>query len=142
MVNLDDIVQVVAGSTPHLCPQHEHKDVLCWGKGWDYQLGTGTNADQSNRPVAATTVTEDIVQIATGGWHTCALTTEGKVLCWGATGMDGWGMASTQEIMEIVSHPCQCRQGRVGFDKYRANCCRNSFHLCPYSSGRSRVLGV
>ena len=89
---LDDIVQVSVGRA-HSCALNDQKNVLCWGAGSDYQLGTGTS-DQANRPVAATTVSEDIIQIATGGWHTCALTAEGKVLCWGSTGNGRLGHGS------------------------------------------------
>ena len=86
---LSGIVQISQSSASnHTCALTVEGGVVCWGKGGDGQLGNGYNTDK-NYPVdvvASGTVTTPlggIVQITTGGTHTCAITKEGGVKCWG-----------------------------------------------------------
>ena len=88
---LEDIVQITSGEN-HTCALGVSGSVKCWGDGTSGQLGNGGTSDLDN-PVAVTVDTdnnwlEGIVQISSGADHTCVLTTEGTVLCWGE-GEDG-----------------------------------------------------
>ena len=62
--------------------------VKCWGLGNDGQLGNKGNGDK-DAPVDVVTSSSDtdplmnIVQVSLGVNHTCALTAEGTVKCWG-----------------------------------------------------------
>ena len=90
---LDDIVQVSAGRW-HSCALTSGGNIKCWGDANKGQLGNGSTANSSTAnsswPVyvieedGSSNTLDNIVQIAAGVFHTCALTTEGGVKCWGA----------------------------------------------------------
>ena len=79
----------VKGGIEHTCALTSEGTVKCWGKGQNGQLGNGgTAVTQSTAVDALVSNTDqtplgDIVQISTGGYHTCALTSGGNVKCWG-----------------------------------------------------------
>ena len=56
--------------------------VKCWGPNGDGQLGNGTTTD-SSRPVEVSGLTSGITAIAVGGSHTCAITKQRGLKCWG-----------------------------------------------------------
>ena len=88
---LRDIVQVSGGET-HTCALTSTGRVWCWGAGTSGQLGSGS-ATSTNYPVAvvsgsgSTNPLTGIVQISAGGYHTCALKSNGGVVCWGSEGL-------------------------------------------------------
>ncbi|AUN98454.1 hypothetical protein C0V70_10125 [Bacteriovorax stolpii] len=55
----------------------------CWGLNSSGQLGNGTLVNTNTPGVAIDLSGEIIVQIAAGNAHTCALTNNGKIRCWG-----------------------------------------------------------
>lgn len=57
--------------------------VACWGEGTFRQ--NGHNADLA-APRAVAGVSTDVMEVAAGGSHTCALTRSGEVQCWGNNG--------------------------------------------------------
>lgn len=64
----------------HACALLADGTVKCWGAGSLGQLGNGGNAN-SNLPILVPNLT-GVTRIATGGNHTCAVTT-GAIKCWG-----------------------------------------------------------
>ena len=76
----------IAPGYQHTCAIGSNGKAYCWGYNSSYNLGDGTNI-QRNTPVAViqggmpSGVT--LAGIATGGYHTCALSTNNKVYCWG-----------------------------------------------------------
>jgi alpha-tubulin suppressor-like RCC1 family protein len=54
----------------------------CWGDNRFGQLGTGDKA-QTSVPTRVTALDANISRAANGAGHTCAQTTDGKLLCWG-----------------------------------------------------------
>ena len=83
------ILPKIALGDRHSCVVTDDEQALCWGKGTDGQLGNSLASNQDT-PVYvvdgenSTTPIEDIVQIAGGYVHACALNIEGKVFCWGS----------------------------------------------------------
>ena len=78
------VTQITTGGA-HTCALISDGTVTCWGYGSDGTLGTGDNND-SNIPVAVTggaLTGETVTQITAGGYHTCALISDGTVTCWG-----------------------------------------------------------
>jgi alpha-tubulin suppressor-like RCC1 family protein len=75
------VVSISAG-VQHACALTTSGSVLCWGGNSSGQLGNGTQS-QSSMPVAVSELTNVISAIAAGGQHTCALTADGGVKCWG-----------------------------------------------------------
>jgi len=56
--------------------------VKCWGINTHGQLGDGTTTDRTV-PVDVVGLDAGIVDLAVGQEHACALTQQGRVLCWG-----------------------------------------------------------
>ena len=55
----------------------------CWGDNSFGQLGDGTTNASYTDSVPVTGVDSGIVQVTTGQWFSCALKSNGTVLCWG-----------------------------------------------------------
>lgn len=73
----------VAVGNEHTCALMNTGGVKCWGRGAEGQLGNGTF---DNRQIAIDVIglAGNVVEIAAGAMHTCALTNTGGVKCWGA----------------------------------------------------------
>lgn len=84
------VTQITLGRY-HSCALTVDGFAFCWGLNGDGQLGDGTTESKS-RAVAVTAggalEGKLIKQIAAGMYHTCAVTTDGSVACWG-WGVDG-----------------------------------------------------
>lgn len=68
----------------HTCAVRLDGAVVCWGANFAGQLGTGNRIRGGASPVV---VNGDLraVSVATGAAHSCALTEDGGVECWGST---------------------------------------------------------
>ena len=84
---LSNIVQISAGSF-HTCGLTSMGNVKCWGRGYYGSLGNGRD-EAKDYPISVISNSNrrdmlgGIVQVAVGDSHTCVLTGEGKVKCWG-----------------------------------------------------------
>ncbi len=72
---------VVTGGA-HSCALRTDGKVSCWGRNWDGQLGLGTTVSREQRPVEIPGL-NGVVSLAAGKDHTCAVTGDGNVHCWG-----------------------------------------------------------
>ena len=84
-------VFVVAGDD-HTCAIREDRTAWCWGRNDFGQIGNGGSGGNQNIPAQVSSLS-DVVYMALGRDHTCALTKEGKLYCWGrnASGQLGTG---------------------------------------------------
>jgi alpha-tubulin suppressor-like RCC1 family protein len=69
--------------------------VKCWGFGAFGQLGNGSRED-SMVPVQVTGLTNGIRDVSVGSGAACAVTNDGRVMCWGAGGEGLLGNNSTE----------------------------------------------
>jgi alpha-tubulin suppressor-like RCC1 family protein len=82
-------VEHIATNGNHVCALRVNGSVYCWGYAERGQVGDGTTGDTDFVRSTAVRVRkgggylEDIVGIAAGYQHTCALRTDGSVWCWG-----------------------------------------------------------
>ena len=81
-------MQLVQAGQRHTCTlsvQGDNGRVFCWGGNEDYQLGDGTNEPRhSPAEVANAQQNTDIVEMAVGGKHACALKRKSReIVCWG-----------------------------------------------------------
>ena len=98
---LEGNTTAVAVGDFHTCALLVGGKVQCWGGNMSGQLGDGsTNA--SIMPVLVTGFTgvegdEKAIAIAAGAAHTCLVTTNGKVMCWGANWKGRLGDGTAQD---------------------------------------------
>jgi len=78
---LTSVSQISDGSS-HTCALKTDGSVVCWGKNDNGQIGDNTTT-QRNVPTQVSGLTSGVSAIATRGLHTCALKTDGSVVCWG-----------------------------------------------------------
>ena len=88
--DLLNIVQITAGGG-YTCALNKSGEVLCWGSDGNGKLGNGSTvtANQSypvfvHKSESSSNHLTDIVQVQAGSNHTCALSSAGKVYCWGS----------------------------------------------------------
>ena len=102
---LSGIASITAG-LQHTCGLTTGGRIQCWGDNYWGQLGNGTLID-SPSPVTVTLSAggdplTGMVSVSGGGVHTCALTSQGGVKCWGNNtygqlGIGGFGVYPTPE---------------------------------------------
>ena len=87
--NLKEVVQISVGDD-HACALTIAGRVKCWGAGAHGRLGNGSDNANKSYPVdvmestgQAPVALSDVVQISSGGFHTCALKANGQARCWG-----------------------------------------------------------
>jgi hypothetical protein len=84
---------VTAGGV-HSCALTDLGGVRCWGSNEYGQLGDGTTRD-SAVPVEVDGLSSGVAAVSAGWSSTCALTTDGGVMCWGHNVFGGLGDGTT-----------------------------------------------
>ncbi len=99
-------VNAIAAGYSHACALTADGGVECWGRNADGQLGDGT-IENRNTAVEVFGLTSGIVKIAAGGAHTCAITKNGGVKCWGSIdyGRDDMSMGEPTGVLDGPIQP-------------------------------------
>ena len=102
-------------------------DVYCWGYNGGGSAGQGTTASPIKTPTKVATLSSvaDIEGFGWGNYNTfCALTTNGKVWCWGYNGYGQTGIGSTTtpqttpvniQFGNVVTNITMSGYGNIGF---------------------------
>lgn len=81
VTGITDAQEVSAGYY-HSCAVRSNGTIACWGGGDDGQLGNGTNTHTVNTFVLVSNISNGS-KITNGANHSCALKSDGSVVCWG-----------------------------------------------------------
>ncbi|KAH9246587.1 hypothetical protein BASA81_015852 [Batrachochytrium salamandrivorans] len=120
------VAEIHAGS--HSCTMLTDRSVKCWGDNADGQLGDGTRVLRAAPRGMNGLESVEVQQIALGAYHTCVLSTAGRVLCAGDNGywalgphlpttvttMTDLGLAHTAVFLASIAkhmHCDRCGQG-------------------------------
>ena len=94
VVGLTSGVAAIAAGGAHTCALKTSGGVTCWGYSAYGQLGGGGKSCEWSScllPGDVPTLTGGVASISAGEVHTCAVTTSGRVKCWG---LDSYGGVS------------------------------------------------
>jgi cysteine-rich repeat protein len=90
VLGLETGVITLSSGGSHWCAVLASGGVRCWGSNEEGQLGNGTPSYMRG-PADVIGLTGGIRALSAGSAHTCAMTDEGEVLCWGR---DDYGQSS------------------------------------------------
>jgi alpha-tubulin suppressor-like RCC1 family protein len=133
VVGLGSEISTLTGGGVHTCVLTSSGGIKCWGENEYGQLGDGTNTD-SNTPVEVIGLDSGATAVATGIHHTCALTSNGGVKCWGwnTSGQIGDGTNINRNIPTNV----------IGLESGIAAVSAGGDHTCALtSSGEVKCWG-
>jgi alpha-tubulin suppressor-like RCC1 family protein len=96
VAGLTDAIALAVGSQ-HACAVRKTHDVVCWGSAADGATGNGKPVGGKDlRPVKVVDLS-DVVAIS-ADMHTCAVTSAGRVYCWGANNTFQLGHGSGPDV--------------------------------------------
>ncbi|MEZ4265742.1 MAG: lamin tail domain-containing protein [Myxococcota bacterium] len=87
-------VHSVSSGRQHVCVTENAGSVRCWGNNGSGQIGQGTTSSSVLAPSTVAGLT-DIVDVQSGGFHSCALRSTGQVVCWGYNAFGELGIGTT-----------------------------------------------
>ncbi len=88
-------VSTISTGCYHACALTNEGGVQCWGRNQSGQLGDDS-ADNRLEPVEVSGLASGVRAISAGCFHTCALTDEGGVKCWGSNGSGRLGDSTNE----------------------------------------------
>lgn len=96
-----EIADVVTGGE-HSCALFDDGTLRCWGRGAEGQLGYGDDEnlgdDEGIRALPAIDVGARVVQVSGGDRHTCVVTEDGTVRCWGSSDEGALGYPGVEQV--------------------------------------------
>ncbi len=137
------VTQVAAGFLHTCALLATDGEVRCWGSAARGQLGYGNTSDigDDEAPALAGSVNVGgaVVQIAAGGYHTCALLTTGEVRCWGDAASGELGYGNTTRIGD---NETPASAGSVSVGGSVAQIAMGNYHTCALlTTGAVRCWG-
>lgn len=96
---------MVATGETHTCGITLAGDLKCWGNNVYGQIGVGTYSSETDPPTTPTIIDSGTPysKVATGAYHTCAITTGETMKCWGDNSYGQLGNGTTTPSSSPVS---------------------------------------
>jgi alpha-tubulin suppressor-like RCC1 family protein len=88
-------VTSIAAGVFHTCATKTDGSTWCWGWNEFGQLGNGVAGGILPVPAQVVGLPLGVVRVAGGGHHSCAISTDGQLWCWGANGYGQLGIGTT-----------------------------------------------
>jgi alpha-tubulin suppressor-like RCC1 family protein len=87
----------------HTCAIKQDGSLWCWGYNHNGQLGNGTGGFWQYSSSPTRVISSGVSAVSAGGFHTCAIKTDGSLWCWGenAYGQLGNGTNSSQSYSPV-----------------------------------------
>ena len=98
---LNDPAMRISAGFNHSCIVKEGGTVSCWGRNNHFQLGGTRLTKGSSAPLDVPGLT-NVVGVAAGGAHTCALLSDGTARCWGSSGQLGNTTITGDQVAPVV----------------------------------------
>lgn len=140
------VLQLATGSS-HTCALIEGQKVRCWGRNSFGQVGLGyvdiIGDDEAANSIAPIYLSGDgsdnFSMVATGNNHTCSITGDGKVHCWGRGNNGALGLADTinigdDEVLDINNTLVNIA------DKEFSQITGGSNHTCALEKSKGEVI--
>jgi len=97
VVGLHRGVTSITTGNNYTCAVTTGGGVTCWGIGEEGQLGVWPANDLNPIPLDVAELGAEAGAVTAGGWHTCALTVEAGVKCWGLNTLGQIGDGTTDQ---------------------------------------------
>jgi alpha-tubulin suppressor-like RCC1 family protein len=107
---LDSGVKQIAAGDYHTCALLETGGVRCWGGNWRGQLGDGTR-ENKRTPTDVTGLPSSVKQLSADGDHTCVVTVQDGVFCWGSNRFGQTGQGATTKAVKRPHHVARLGSG-------------------------------
>ena len=112
----------VSSGESHTCAVLTDNRVKCWGLNANGQLGDGTTIDR-HTPVYSSMGGIGALMVSAGSYHTCAITIERNVMCWGENWNGQLGDSSNTDRKRPVEVTIPSNSSAVSIDS-------GAFHSC------------
>lgn len=105
LVGQTHVALQVAAGLDYACLLNDQGTVRCWGKNGHGQVGGNNNFTIAYVPITVSGLATNMVAVATGHFHACALDAAGAMWCWGRNdyGQLGAGSAGADSAPVAVS---------------------------------------
>jgi alpha-tubulin suppressor-like RCC1 family protein len=83
--NLPSEAKALSAGQAHTCALLQDGSIACWGSNDRGQCGTGRSSEPLQSPQVVPVSGVNFIEVAAGRVHTCAVSSDGAVYCWGDT---------------------------------------------------------
>jgi len=97
-VPIDAPIKAIAAGGASTCAVTVTGGVRCWGYNGNGELGGGTVGPSRSAPGQDIAIDGPVQSIAMGDSHACALTSDGRIQCWGANGSGQLGDGTSASV--------------------------------------------
>ena len=98
----------ISSSSQHACALRTDGTAVCWGRNRHGQASTPSGVNLTNDQ-AVDQAPVGLVSISSGGYHTCALDSDGDAVCWGPNWWKGRFADRFISISSGATHTCGLR---------------------------------